>query len=208
MLLFDIGANHGRYALANLERYRRIISVEASPATYTILCRNVASHSQITPLHYAVTDTSDATVTFYHCAAADTISTLDRDWLSSSTSRFANYRSAIREVQVPTISLDRLITQYGIPDLLKVDVEGAENIVLASLTQKVPSLCFEWAAEWRDKNKQCIRHLTALGFTRFHVQMEDKYDYLPPAYDRTAEEVLAFFDTARDKVDWGMVWAN
>jgi hypothetical protein len=100
-----------------------------------------------------------------------------------------------------------LIAQYGIPDTLKVDVEGAENLVLASLTQKVPVLCFEWAAEWRDKNKQCITHLAALGFSRFHIQMEDKYDYLPPAYDRTTDEVLAFFDTARDKVDWGMVWA-
>ncbi len=108
---------------------------------------------------------------------------------------------------MPTTSLDKLIAQYGIPDTLKVDVEGAENLVLASLTQKVPVLCFEWAAEWRDKNKQCITHLAALGFSRFHIQMEDKYDYLPPAYDRTTDEVLAFFDTARDKVDWGMVWA-
>jgi hypothetical protein len=146
-------------------------------------------------------------VTFYYCAAADTISTLDRDWLSSDHSRFGNYRNSIREVRVPTTSLDKLIAQYGIPDTLKVDVEGAENLVLASLTQKVPVLCFEWAAEWRDKNKQCITHLAALGFSRFHIQMEDKYDYLPPAYDRTTDEVLAFFDTARDKVDWGMVWA-
>jgi FkbM family methyltransferase len=208
MLLFDIGANHGRYALAHKDRFRQIVSVEASPSTYTILCRAVAVYQQIKPLHFAVTNISAESVTFYHCAIADTISTLDRDWLSSEASRFGNYRNTICEVQVPTTSLDKLIAQYGIPDLLKVDVEGAENIVLASLTQKVPVLCFEWAAEWRSKNKQCIAHLTALGFSRFHIQMEDKYDYLPPAYDRTAEEVLAFFDTARDKVDWGMVWAS
>jgi len=208
MLLFDIGANHGRYAIANLERYKRIISVEASPTTYTSLCRNITAHPQIVPLHYAVTNAVDTSVTFYHCATADTISTLDRDWLSSANSRFGNYKNTIREVTVPTISIDGLIERYGIPDLLKVDVEGAENIVLASLTQKVPTLCFEWAAEWRDKNKQCVAHLVSLGYSHFHIQMEDKYDYLPPAYERTAEEVLAFFDKARDKVDWGMIWAT
>ncbi len=207
MLLFDIGANRGRFAIANLSRYDRIISVEASPTTYAHLCQNVTVHPTIEPLHYAVTNSSEETVTFYHCSSADTISTLDRDWLSSTESRFGNYQSTIREVRVPTVSLDTLISRFGIPDLLKVDVEGAENIVLASLTQKVPALCFEWAAEWRDKNKQCVNHLISLGFTRFHVQMEDKYDYLPPAYDRTAEEILHFFDTALKKVDWGMIWA-
>jgi FkbM family methyltransferase len=207
MLLFDIGANHGRYALEHRNHFSQIVSVEASPLTYVHLCHTVSRYPQIKPLHFAVTDSSAESIVFYHCVAADTISTLDRDWLSSDTSRFGEYKNSIREVQVPTTSLDKLIAQYGVPDILKVDVEGAENIVLASLTQKVPLLCFEWAAEWRDKNKQCIAHLTALGFTRFHIQMEDTYNYLPPTYDRTANEVLEFFDLARDKADWGMIWA-
>lgn len=85
---------------------------------------------------------------------------------------------------------------------------GAENIVLASLTQKVPLLCFEWAAEWRGKNKECLAWLVSLGFTKFHVQMEDKYDYVPATIDKTVNEIMGFFETARDKVDWGMIWAQ
>jgi FkbM family methyltransferase len=207
MLLFDIGANHGAYTRTHIGNYRQIISVEASPLTFAILQRNVAGVPNISVLNRAVTNSKEERVTFFHCNGADTISTLDREWLSSATSRFGNYKNTIQEVQVPTISIDKLIEIYGIPDRLKVDVEGAENIVLASLTQKVPELCFEWAAEWRAKNKECITHLVSLGFTRFHIQVQDKYDYIPAAYDKTAEEIYAFFDTVHDKVDWGMIWA-
>ncbi len=219
MLIFDIGANIGRYAIANVgrgallpdsvgrvDRPGKIVAVEASPITFERLRDNVKSYSQIEPLHYAVSNTSDTHTTFYHCAI-DTISTLDKDWLCSSDSRFGSYNKIIEEVTVPAVSLDKLIEIYGVPDLLKVDVEGAENIVLASLTQKVPVLCFEWAAEWREKNKQCLSWIVSLGFTKFHIQMKDRYDYTPESYDRTADDILTFFDTAKDKIDWGMVWA-
>lgn len=207
MLIFDIGANVGRYSLANIGRARKIVAVEASPRTYTRLCNTVRSYSNIEPLNYAVCNMTGETVTFYDCTA-DTLSTLDKDWLSSASSRFGTMPKSFQEVTVPAISIDKLIERYGVPDLLKVDVEGAENIVLRSLTQKVPLLCFEWAAEWRDKNKQCIHHLASLGFTRFYVQMEDKYDYSPPSFDKSVDEILTFLDVAKDKVDWGMIWTT
>jgi FkbM family methyltransferase len=148
MLLFDVGANVGSWALANANSENRIISVEASPTTYEELCKKTAGRSNIEPIHYAVTSSSDPFVTFYHCTAGSTLSTLDRDWLSSSESRFGYCRNSIHPITVPAISLDKLIETYGVPDLLKVDVEGAENIVLRSLTKKVPTICFEWAAKY------------------------------------------------------------
>lgn len=207
MLLFDIGANNGSYAKENSSIYSKIISVEASPITYDKLKHNVASYSNITPLNVAISNSSTEYITFYHCTTADTISTLDKEWLSSHTSRFGNYKSSIKELTVPTISLDKLILTYGIPDLLKIDVEGAENIVIASLSQKVPLLCFEWAAEWREKNKECIRQLICLGFDKFQIQMEDNYHYRPAELNKSAADIIDFFDVARDKKDWGMIWA-
>jgi FkbM family methyltransferase len=208
MIVFDIGANIGAWALANKNPNKKIISVEASPKTYKVLCDRVRTSTSIIPLNYAVCASDTSSITFYHCIRADTLSTLNKDWLTSSKSRFGNYSNSIQEIQVPTITLDTLIQKYGLPDLIKIDVEGAENIVLASLSQRVPMLCFEWAAEWRETSRECIAHLASLGFTHFHIQAEDKYDYLPPKFDKTKEEVLSFLASARDKVDWGMVWAK
>ncbi len=67
----------------------------------------------------------------------------------SDESRFGNtdYTVGSYKVSVPTISIDTLIDTYGIPDLIKIDVEGAEELVVKSLTKKVKCLCFEWAVE-------------------------------------------------------------
>jgi FkbM family methyltransferase len=207
MLFFDIGANIGKWALANSSPSTTIISVEASPGTYAQLKQNVQNNTNIVPLHYAVTSSSDPSVTFYHCKAANTISTLNKDWLSSPESRFGNYSPHIEEICVPAISLDKLIKIYGIPNLLKIDVEGAENIVLASLSQKVPEICFEWAAEMKSVNLECLDKLIMLGFTDFFVQMEDNYTFRP-TYTQTASDVRTLLKNARPKVDWGMIWAR
>ncbi len=207
MLIFDIGANIGKYAIAN-NANTTIISVEASPITYEKLINNVKGYANITALNYVVCDSSESTIKFYHCSMADTLSTLDKDWITSSESRFSNYGTNMKELFVPVISLDILIDNYGTPDLLKIDVEGAENIVLKSLTQKVPVLCFEWAAEWRSKNLECISYLSSIGYTNFAIQIEDNYTYRPVSFDLTYEDVKNYLIAAKNKVDWGMVWVT
>jgi FkbM family methyltransferase len=112
MLLFDIGANIGAWARANSTPGTHIISIEASPAVFKQLSLNVSNYSNITTLHYAVSPTNDPTVTFYECKAASTISTLDKEWLSSPESRFGNYKNSITEVIVPAIKIDKLIELY------------------------------------------------------------------------------------------------
>jgi hypothetical protein len=104
---------------------------------------------------------------------------MDKSWLTSPESRFHSWKLPYDVIQVPTKSLDSLIETYGIPDLLKIDVEGAEWEVLQSLSKKTPLICFEWAAEWLSKNKLCVNYLSQLGYTQFHVQMFDEYKYRP-----------------------------
>lgn len=205
MLIFDIGANIGRYSVENAKD-NVIISVEASLKTYNILKESVKRFSNITPLHYAVTPGNSPFIQFYECSTANTLSTLNKEWLSHPTSRFANFKNAIHEVTVPARTIDSLIKEYGMPDLIKVDVEGAEHIVLQSLTQKVPLLCFEWASEWVEQNKVCIRHLASLGFSKFHIQMGDSYTYRPTSYGYTVDSIVKCMDTFTPKKEWGMIW--
>jgi FkbM family methyltransferase len=204
MLIFDIGANVGKYALANYHTANTIISVEASPATYISLCsRTIRYRDKIKCINRAVSNSSLEYVTFYD-SPAHTISTLDKDWLSDISSRF--FGNSYNEIKVPSITLDELVQLYGVPDLLKIDVEGAENIVIKSLSKKVKQLCFEWASEWNAKTFECIDHLEALGYDKFHIQMQDNYTYRPSTYEYTASEVKDKLLTTVDKVDWGMIW--
>lgn len=209
MLLFDIGANVGSWALANLSGAVSIVAVEASPSMYQTLSRNTIGKN-ITCLNYAVADTSENAVTFYE-SSSNTLSTLDKRWLEDSRSRFGvnspyNGYSPYRETIVRAITLDKLVAKYGVPDLLKIDVEGAENRVIRSLTKKAGLLCFEWASEWNPETFECIQHLETLGYSRFHVQNGDAYTYRPSTFEHTSSSIKQYLEQTTPKVDWGMIW--
>jgi FkbM family methyltransferase len=205
MLLFDIGANIGAWALHNYTSETKIISVEASPTTFETLKRNV-NGKNVFPLHFAVTSSSEKYVDFFECVA-NTISTLDEKWLNDPTSRFYK-QYPYTKIQVQTTTIDKLILDYGVPDILKVDVEGAENIVLKSLTQPAKIVCFEWASEWNEKTIDALNHLETLGYKKFHIQSEDRYTYRPLNYELNKEETIQSLNSKRLKLDWGMIWTT
>ncbi len=209
-MFFDIGANIGAWSLANLadKAATRIIAVEASPTTFQLLQKNLQSHSQMIVLNFAVCDNNNEPVKFYN-ANTNTISTLNKEWLDSEKSRFYHY-TPFQEIMCESITLDRLIEQYGEPDLIKIDVEGGEYKVVKSLSKKVKCLCFEWAAEMNEVSTKCLVHLEALGFTEFYVQKEDNYTFRPPEENgyNDLNTVLCKLKAMRNKIDWGMIWAR
>ena len=108
---------------------------------------------------------------------------------------------------VKTTTLDDLIQRYGVPDLIKIDVEAAEYECIKSLTQKVNLLCFEWASELNDITFNCLNYLTKLGFTKFHIQYEDKYIYEPDGFSEV-NDILNALKKTTPKKEWGMIWCK
>jgi FkbM family methyltransferase len=206
MLIFDIGANVGNYAKAWASKGHTVVSVEASPSTYARLTQAVGSLPNILTVHRAVCDALTPTVTFYE-STCDTLSTLNKWWLSSSESRFGShyYKS---ECTVPTITLDTLMKQYGIPDMIKIDVEGAEDSVIRSLSTKVNRVCIEWAAESSVVTMNSLDSLSKLGYTAYHIQHQDDYTYIPGSFELTLDECKHRIQSMRPKVDWGMIWVS
>jgi len=203
-MFFDIGANIGRWAYENMNAADSIICVEASPTTFARLESN-NNTTKITYLNYAVCDNSGEDITFYDCTSADVLSTLNKEWLTAETSRF--YNEPYTEIKCRTITLDSLIQTYGVPSLIKIDVEGGEYECIKSLHTKVDTLCFEWASETNHITFKCLDYLLGLGYTKFHIQRTDMYTYRPSSYTdiTTVKEELA---QSIPKQDWGMIWCT
>ena len=72
---------------------------------------------------------------------------------------------------MPGTTLDALIGRYGLPALLKIDVEGFEAHVLAGLSRRVPVISFEFTTIQRDVAEACLARLEALGPYRFTVSL-------------------------------------
>jgi len=206
-MFFDIGSNIGNWSLANINSCDKIISIEASPLTFTRLVDNCKNHSNIIPINYAVCNNNGNDITFYQ-ASMDVLSTINKDWLTEPTSRFYNH--PYTEITCKTICIDTLIEQYGIPDLIKIDVEGGEYECITSLTQKNNLLCFEWASETNEITFKCIDYLYELGYTQFYIQCQDNYTFRPQDnyyYDIDTIKSDLLTKTIPKK-DWGMIWCK
>ena len=200
-LIFDIGANIGNWALVNISEENKIISVEASTCTFNKLVNNVSSYGNIVPLNYAVCDSTDEYITFYE-SESDILSSLNKEWIYGPESRFnCNYKATLSK----TITLDKLIEQYGVPELIKIDVESAEYSCIKSLTKKVNNLCFEWASENQDMILNSLNYLFKLGFREFFIQMNsDDYKFVPNNYYSLNDTKQILLSTIY-KRDWGMI---
>jgi hypothetical protein len=124
---------------------------------------------------------------------------------------FAIYKIGGLNVQrCKTITLDKLVDIYGIPELIKIDVEGGEYECVSSLTRKVNNLCFEWASETHEVTFKCLDHLHSIGFTKFYIQYEDNYTYRPieEQYITDLYSIKTSIRETRPKIDWGMVWCK
>jgi hypothetical protein len=85
-------------------------------------------------------------------------------------------------IKVQSTTIDAMIERYGVPDLLKIDVEGYELNVLKGLTQKVNDICFEWHEEEKDNLYKILEHLESLGYNQFGViGWFDEGDVFPKA---------------------------
>jgi FkbM family methyltransferase len=209
-LCFDIGANEGFWSLENLNTYHYslVVALEASPTTYRRLVSNSVieiKEGKIIPLPLAASS-EKGLITFYECHS-HVLSTTNKSWLTDSSNRFCGQH--FKEIKVPTISIDSLILMYGLPDLIKIDVEGAELDVVTSLTQKVPLLCFEWASEINDLTFKSIDYLKSIGFQKFCIQFSDNYTFRPNDSDWVTDSIVKskLLETI-PKDHWGMIWCS
>ena len=138
-LFFDIGANRGDATVAALAQGYDVIAVEPS-RIYADLVKNFIYEPRVTPIKFAVSDTDNERVEFYE-AQEDGLSTLNKEWLTSDTMPYAG--KPFWTTHANTITIDTLAKIYGEPDLIKIDVEGAEWSVFKGMICKYKMLTFE-----------------------------------------------------------------
>lgn len=126
--VIELGSNHGQHARVfarHVGVQGRLLLVEADPSLAERLVAGVArSDVPMTVLNVAASNRSGGFATFFRHPTRDQEGSLYR-------------REDVRyeEVRVGVVALDDLVTEYGEPRLVKIDVEGAEFRVLEGATQ-------------------------------------------------------------------------
>ena len=128
-IVFDIGCNIGQSALLMMHtnHIQEIVLVEPNPSALGQAANNLIFNHLSQKAHFVCAFASDEEgqeVTFYTVGAGAAGS-----MYSTHAQTAARMHSSI---SVPTITIDALVEDYQmIPDLVKIDVEGAETKVLS-----------------------------------------------------------------------------
>lgn len=139
-ICFDVGANIGNRIEPLLAIGAKVVAVEPQEECYTILKEKFGDRIEI--VTYGLAE-SECIKEFY-LSDANTISSFSKDWIDSvKATRFKEYNwDNVVKVQMTT--LDKLISRYGLPSFIKIDVEGYELEVLKGLTIPVKMISFEY----------------------------------------------------------------
>ena len=102
-------------------------------------------------------------------------------------------------IRVPVVTLDELVAQYGIPEFIKIDVEGHEAEVLMGLNVPIRALSFEFTTIQRSVACACIDRLNQIGRYELNLSLGEKHAlrhkaWITPA--RMKAEIAALPDTA------------
>lgn len=170
-VFFDIGANVGYYTILGA----RIVGSQGKVFAFEPVIRNLAYLYQHTVLNKA------NNVTLVSAACSDTISLT----LFSGARNFAEGHindNILLENEannllfpVPTVTVDAMVQQLGVtPDVIKIDVEGAELSVLrgaqGTLREAKPKIFLSTHSDML--RSTCLEYLEELGYT-FEVMNHD-----------------------------------
>lgn len=220
MILFDIGANRGDATVAGLNKGYKVIALEPAPRIFKQLASSFIYNPNVIPLKVAVSDADDKRVTFYE-AEEDGLSTLNKDWLTDETMPYAG--KGFRTISANTITVDTLVKLYGNPDLMKIDVEGAEWSVFNGMTQNYGKLAFEWTDVTIEEHCSQLKYLDSIGYTevapQFIVNHLDEPTEWFPLKDFHMEGWVSNYTSAwigggwktanlRPTADVGMLWVR
>lgn len=175
-LCFDIGANRGDFTIEALKQGYKVIALEPAPKVFSKLVQNFIYNPNVVPLKFAVSQSDYARIEFYE-ADEDGLSTINEDWLTADGMPYQG--KPYRVTSANTITIDKLAEIYGTPDLIKIDVEGAEWNVFKGLSRKMGMVTFEWTDVTIPDHELQLQYLLHGGYTQVSPQFIESHCKVP-----------------------------
>lgn len=199
MLLFDIGANRGDATVAGVKLGYKVIALEPAPKVFAELVRNFIYDPNVVLLRLAVSEKHGERIEFYECVE-DGLSTMEKSWLTDSSMPYNG--KEFRTINVNTCTMDWLVEQFGKPDLIKIDVEGAEWAVLRGMTKHSGKIALEWTMETMGKHNEQLQYLKSIGYTKFKLQFIEHHLVEPEDAWQKIDEDTDLEKIRQDKQFW------
>jgi FkbM family methyltransferase len=174
-LAFDIGAHVGDRTASFARLGARVVALEPQPRVFRAL-RLIHGCNPAVTLRREAVGARLSEIDMHVNSSNPTISTASSDLITAAQSADA-WKNEVWDtnIRVPMITLDYLISVYGLPNFVKIDVEGFELEVLKGLSTQLPVFSFEFTTIQRDIAYACINRLTELGSYEFNISLGEDH---------------------------------
>jgi FkbM family methyltransferase len=162
-LFVDVGANFGLYCSKLWKNFDRLIAIEADPNIYAELARRCPPNCK--PINLAVSN-SEGYINFYSATEPTelTLGTMIPERLTN----WNGTKKASHAIKVRAAPLSKILENEDEVDLVKVDVEGAEWLVLEGAVPIMPRIK-EWIIELHQPTRKAEleKLMKRFGYERF-----------------------------------------
>jgi FkbM family methyltransferase len=127
-LIYDVGMNDGSDTAFYLHKGYRVVAIEANPVFFDKAEKQFAEEvrsGRLILLNLAVSET-EGEADFY-------VNLRDSHWSSLDPAWGTRHGTPFKTIKVQTSPFLKLMEKYGTPHYLKIDIEGADRIVLQQL---------------------------------------------------------------------------
>lgn len=168
-LCFDIGAHVGNRSLAFRRLGCPVVAVEPQPDMVRFL-RHLFKRRPGIVLEVVAIAAAPGTVELHLSHATPTVTTASRSFIDGVAS-IPSFQAVdwAETVTVPAVTLDQLIERHGLPDFVKLDIEGLEEAALKGLSRAPRLISFEFLAARPEPTRRCLDRLDTLADWRFNV---------------------------------------
>lgn len=186
-LCFDVGANIGNRVAPLLGIGAKVLAVEPQKSCYRYLRHRFGN---TIALETRGLGAKPGTLTF-HISDATTISSFSDEWIGKAkTGRFAG-NDWHKTEQIEMTTMDLLIEKHGLPQFVKIDVEGFEVEVLKGLSQAIPMISLEYTVP--EQTAQLLQAIELLH----HISPNYHFNYSAGESMSFAQEKWMSYDEAK-----------
>jgi FkbM family methyltransferase len=213
-VIFDVGANIGAKTDVFLRLGARVIAIEPDQTNQGVLTDRFFSYrirkKPVVVVGEALSD-RNSVETMWIDEPGSAKNTLSRKWvdaLRNDQDRFGERLDFAGQRQVVTTTLEDLMRRHGRPMFVKIDVEGAEPLVLRGLRSPVPYVSFEVnLPEFRPEGLECVELLGRLSTAgRFNYATDCQGGFGLPQWLGAVDFMRALQDCAEPSIE--VFWAS
>ncbi|OGZ71029.1 MAG: hypothetical protein A2904_01465 [Candidatus Staskawiczbacteria bacterium RIFCSPLOWO2_01_FULL_33_9] len=203
-LCFDVGANIGNKTNIFLKLGAKVIAIEPQKLAYQKIEQLYGDNKNLSIVNKGLAENNG----FLEISIGEdysVLATMSEKWKKEG-GVLKNYTWSKTE-KVPVVTLDNLISQYGLPQFCKIDVEGFEEQVLKGLTQPIPYISFEFHKKFLEDAKKCIDYLVFLGKAKFNCCFGVSAEFIFKTWVEPSE-LFSKIEQSDDKDLWGDIYVK